>query len=238
MVWQCAPRLQPLLRQSFPDIQFISAPEALGDIDLVIHSWQLIGRFRSTLESFAWTGSGLFSPYLHCRNTEPSEVSGPRIGLAWHSEGGKPAKSCDLDGVPGWSAFFEALGERTQFVSLQHGEKDLQAVQDTIRAVKDRYGVAIYQDAGVDTFNDFCALASQVAGLDYVVSISTTVVHLAGALGVPGWVLLPDKPLPHWQAGEHICVWYPTLRPVRRERSGDWDSAIAQVTRDLLSKLS
>jgi len=235
VVWQCSPKLQPLLRQSFPDMRFISAPEIPRSLDLVVHAWQLIGRFRPSLESFAWTASGLFSPYLHGKQPGRGKTSTPRIGLAWHSEGGKPGKSCDLDRVRGWAAFFGALGKRAQFVSLQHGETSeaLQTVQDTIEAARDRYGVAIEEDPHVDTFNDFCGLAAQVAGLDCVVSISTTVVHLAGALGVPGWVLLPDDPIPHWQAGQHVCVWYPTLHPVRHEKAGDWDSALASITQDL-----
>jgi hypothetical protein len=233
VIWHCDPRLQPLLRDSFPDVRFISATEAPVDPDLVIHAWQLVGRFRPALESFAWTADGVFSPYLHGGQPEPGKAPKPQVGLAWYSKGGKPGKTCQLDRVPGWATFFRALGESAQFVSLQHGEtsEDLQAVQDTIQVVKDQYGVAIYQDPSVDTFNDFRALASQVARLDYVVSISTTVAHFAGALGVQGSVLLPDDPILHWQAGQHTCVWYPTLRPVRHAQVGDWDSAIAEVTR-------
>jgi hypothetical protein len=238
VTWKCDQKLEPLLRQSFPDVRFISALEAPGD-PVVIHAWQLIGRFRPSLESFTWTRNGLFSPYLDGGSCERGNTLKPRIGLAWHSEGGKEEKSCDLDRVPGWAAFFAALGERAQFVSLQHGAttEALEAVRDTIQTVKERYSVEIHQDPSLDTFKDFPGLAAQVAGLDYVVSISTTVVHLAGALGVPGAVLLPDNPIPHWQAGQHICVWYPTLRPIRHAQVGDWDGAIAQVTRQLLSRL-
>ena len=236
IVWRCGAKLQPLAQHSFPEVRFITDEEANGDLDLAIHSWQLIGRFRPSLREFAWTTSGEFTPYLRSERPEADTSSTPRIGLAWHSEGGKPGKSCRIDKIPGWDVFFQTLGERARFVSLQH-DVTQGATHAAIQAVERRYGVKIFQDPCVDTLNDLRGVAAQVAGLDYVVTISTTVAHIAGALGVPGWLLLPDDPLPHWEAGKHICAWYPTLVPVRHETPGDWDSAIVRVTQDLKSRL-
>ena len=118
------------------------------------------------------------------------------------------------------------------FVSLQYGD-----TQDAINLTRWKYGVEIYQDQSIDTWNDLDGAAAQVAALDYVVSISTTVVHLAGALGVPGWVHLQHKPFAHWGAGKHVCLWYPTGWPVRQKSPGEWDSALEQVANTLAAKI-
>lgn len=97
-----------------------------------------------------------------------------------------------------------------------------------------KYGVEIYQDQSIDTWNDLDGVAAQ---LDYVVSISTTVVHLAGALGVPGWVLLQHEPFAHWGAGKHVCLWYPTVRPCRQKSPGEWSGALEQVAKELAAKI-
>lgn len=120
-----------------------------------------------------------------------------------------------------------------RFISLQYGDN-----QDVINFVRWKYGVEIYQDQNIDMWNDLDGGAAQIASLRYVVSISTTVAHLAGALGIPGWILLPHKPLAHWEAGKDVCLWYPTLRPVRQKTIGEWDSALEQVADELNAKFA
>ena len=119
-----------------------------------------------------------------------------------------------------------------RFVSLQYGD-----TRDDIAFARRKYGVEIYQDGGVDIFNDVDAAAAQIAAVDYVVSISTTTAHLAGALAVPGWVMLQKKPYPHWRAGKCICPWYPTLRPLRQQKPGDWRGVLAGIA-DELARIS
>ncbi|RJG08423.1 hypothetical protein D3872_24015 [Massilia cavernae] len=120
-----------------------------------------------------------------------------------------------------WAKFFGELRGRVRFVSLQHGE-----TQDDINFIRWKYGVEIYQDQNIDTWSDLDTVAAQVATLDYVVSISTTVIHVAGALGVPSWVLLKNEPYLHWKAGNQVCPWYPTVQPVRQKNPDEWDSTI------------
>jgi len=137
-------------------------------------------------------------------------------------------KTCDIRDVPHWSAFFECLRNKVRFVSLQYGD-----TADEIAFVRWKYGVEIYQDQSIDIFNNIDEAAAQLAAMDYVVSISTTAAHLAGALGAPGWVLLQAKPFGHWRAGKTICPWYPTLRPVSQASAGDWRGALETVTDSL-----
>ncbi|MCC7484462.1 MAG: glycosyltransferase family protein [Burkholderiales bacterium] len=84
-----------------------------------------------------------------------------------------------------------------------------------------------------DALGDYDETAALVVALDLVVSVCTAIVHLAGALGRPAWVMTPYSP--EWrygQAGEDM-PWYPSVRLVRQARRGEWGPVIAMLARDL-----
>jgi tetratricopeptide (TPR) repeat protein len=80
---------------------------------------------------------------------------------------------------------------------------------------------------------DFADTAAVVSQLDLVVSADTAMVHLAGALGTPVWVLLPFSPDFRWLLERADSPWYPSARLFRQPRFGDWDSVLAQVKSEL-----
>jgi ADP-heptose:LPS heptosyltransferase len=74
-----------------------------------------------------------------------------------------------------------------------------------------------------------------VSLLDLVVSADTALVHLAGALGAPVWVLVPFSPDFRWLLGREDSPWYPSARLFRQPRFGDWDSVLTRVKKELES---
>jgi len=76
---------------------------------------------------------------------------------------------------------------------------------------------------------DFADTAAVLAGLDLLISVDTAIVHLAGALGRPAWVLLPAHPDWRWQRHRADSPWYPSLRLFRQPAPGDWAGALDQV---------
>jgi hypothetical protein len=76
---------------------------------------------------------------------------------------------------------------------------------------------------------DFADTAALVASLDLVISVDTSVVHLAGALGRPVWLLDRFDNCWRWLRGREDSPWYPTLRLFRQTAPGDWDGVIARV---------
>jgi ADP-heptose:LPS heptosyltransferase len=80
---------------------------------------------------------------------------------------------------------------------------------------------------------DFADTAAVVSLLDLVVSADTAMVHLAGALGRPVWVLLPFTPDFRWLLDRPDSPWYPTARLFRQPRFGDWESVLARVQDEL-----
>ena len=83
--------------------------------------------------------------------------------------------------------------------------------------------------------DDFEGMAALVAGMDLVISVDTSIAHLAGALARPAWVLLPYAFDWRWQQHRTDSPWYPTLRLFRQPVRGDWGSVVAAVREALVS---
>lgn len=84
---------------------------------------------------------------------------------------------------------------------------------------------------------DFADTAAIVRQLDLVIGVDTAVVHLAGALGVPAWVLSRFSGCWRWLLDRDDSPWYPTLRLFRQQCPGDWAPVVARVREELLRRV-
>lgn len=145
-----------------------------------------------------------------------------RIGLVW---GGSPAFPHER-----WRSIpLELLAplthlEGTTFYSLQMGP---QAGQ--VKQVGDHVHIVDLQDEQ----QDLADTAAIVANLGLVISVDTSVAHLAGAMGKPVWVLLQKTPDWRWQLEREDNPWYPTARLFRQSTLGNWQDVVARVEREL-----
>jgi tetratricopeptide (TPR) repeat protein len=119
--------------------------------------------------------------------------------------------------------FQRLISPRFQWVSLQ---KDL-----------DSDAQELFEDLKVLDFStklsDFEETAALVSRLDLVISIDSSVAHLAGALNKPIWLLLPYYPDFRWPQNSDRSKWYTTMRLFKQPKFGDWDSVIQKVTESL-----
>jgi tetratricopeptide (TPR) repeat protein len=110
------------------------------------------------------------------------------------------------------------------FYSLQVGG------EDQVEAARAAGFEIIDHSQTLDTYDDTAAL---IENLDLVVTICTSVAHLAGAMGKPTWIVLDTNPHWVWGPDRRDSPWYPTVRLYRQESFGDWTPPLEAVARDL-----
>jgi tetratricopeptide (TPR) repeat protein len=146
--------------------------------------------------------------------------SKPRVGLVWS---GNPNHVNDRNRSIPLRMLSGLLGADAAFVSLQKNPKPEDAV--------------ILEQAGVIDLTahltDFAETAALVSRLDLVITVDTSVAHLAGALGRPTWILLPYLPDWRWLLGRDDSPWYPTARLFRQDKTRDYGSVVARVRSEL-----
>ncbi|HVI00229.1 MAG TPA: tetratricopeptide repeat protein [Enhygromyxa sp.] len=165
-------------------------------------------------------------PYLHAEPqrirqqlTRLQSFARPWVGICWQ---GNPRqkdgliRSCEL-------ATLARVGEAgATLISLQRGvdSRELAA-----------HGVVDIPELDADA--PFLDTAALIQCLDLVISVDTSVAHVAGALGAKVWMLLPYWSDWRWMIERTDTPWYPTMRLFRQDRPHSWDSVIHRVTREL-----
>src|SRR5579872_37005 len=164
------------------------------------------------------------APVAHWRSKlDRMTAGGPRrIGVVW---AGRPTHGNDRNR----SLALEQLAplgqlERIALIALQLGDAAAQAGR--------WWGGAPLVNLGPE-IRDFADTAAIISTLDAVVSVDTSVAHLAGALGQPTFVLLPFAPDWRWLLGRDDSPWYPSVRLYRQPSRGDWTAPVARVAADL-----
>ena len=142
----------------------------------------------------------------------------PRIGIAWS---GRTTHKDDHNRSIGLSSFLSLLaGFDATFVSLQPDVRAGDAIVLQDRSELVHFG---------DELKDFSDTAALVSILDLIVTVDTSVAHLAGALGKPVWILLPFIPDWRWLLDREDSPWYPTARLFRQSDTREWDAVISRV---------
>jgi tetratricopeptide (TPR) repeat protein len=149
-----------------------------------------------------------------------------RVGLVWS---GNPEHKGDHHRSTSLRAYSAFLDVDATFVSLQKDPRP-----------DDRITLGERSDIVDFTANltDFAETAALISCLDLVVTVDTSVAHLAGALGCPTWILLPYTPDYRWLLDRDDSPWYPTVRLFRQHESRDYGPVIARVRAELAAMIS
>ena len=222
MVVVCESKARAIL-ESVPGIYLAGDFEDMPDFHYQAPLMSLPYLFGTTLESIPRE-----VPYLWPRENSAlsgvmAEASGKlKVGLAW---AGNPYNKSDKNRSIPLNRFESILrSENVRFFSLQ------------VDARKGDIEEFHLEDAIVDLSDlqaDFSDTASAIERLDLVVSVDTSVAHLAGAMGKPVWTLLPWLPDWRWMLGRADSPWYPAMRLYRQDTPGDWPGLLGKVREDL-----
>lgn len=196
--------------------------EPIEDYDYQIPILSLPLYFNLTIEDF-----NTKSPYLFADSLVSKKMSGLigkgeelKVGIVWAgnpNHSGDFKRSCRL-------SHFEALSSirGIKLVSLQKGNALQQANENNFPVV--------VLDEYLNTFMD---TAGAIENLDLIITVDTSVAHLAGAMGKPVWLLLPFFPDWRWMLGRNDSPWYPSMRLFRQVEDGNWNLVFDEVLNSL-----
>jgi tetratricopeptide (TPR) repeat protein len=233
---ECDPRLQRLLARSFPAARFI----ALSDlntlqqtdpgfaVDARIYAGSLPARWRRTAADFPRHDGYLRADsgrVAHWRRQLDALGPGLKAGLSWRGGSVFTHRARRNPPLRRLQPLLALPGLR--WVNLQYGERAADLAQ---LGEWSGNGIADWPEA-ID--GDYDETAALVSALDLVVSVCTSIVHLAGALGQPAWVMTAR--VPEWRYGLDCAgmPWYPSVRLFRQNVQGVWDPVLQALEHEL-----
>jgi hypothetical protein len=233
---ECDRRLVPLFARSFPKAKVVERVEVaegelpeelMTDVKVAMGSLPLF--FRTDISRFPQQERYLVADagkVQQWRERYRERGEGKKIGISWRG-GSKPGTRLARSiGLEKWRDIFGVSG--VEFINLQYGDCAAE-----IKEAEEKLGVRIYDWADADPLRDLDGAAAQIAALDLVISVDNTTVHMAAALGVPVWVMLPVGCDWRWIRGYDDTPWYKTVRLYRQERAGEWEEVLERVVSDL-----
>ena len=149
-----------------------------------------------------------------------------RVGLVWS---GNPMQGNDLNRSMRLSTLLPLLDLDVSFISLQKEPRPADRPLLTARQ-------EILDPS--DQLTDFVETASLVACLDLVITVCTSVAHLAATLTVPTWVMLPYIGDWRWLDDRDDSPWYPTMRLFRQDETRDFAAVVARVREELATLIA
>ncbi|HJP22864.1 MAG TPA: tetratricopeptide repeat protein [Alphaproteobacteria bacterium] len=225
-------RLVALFARSFPDIEVVEqsdppAASAANAIDYQIAMASLPRWLRPDLAAFPQRqGYLLANDGTRARWQERLKALGQglKVGILWRSSLISADRWREHSEIAGWGEILRLPGFR--FVNLQYGggDADLADLDADLRS-----RVETFPD--LDLFNDLDGSAALIAGLDLVISPLSTSAWLAGALGIPTWVL--SQPGDWRQLGTDGFPWLPSVRMLIKPIGQPWTQVLERVAADL-----
>ena len=144
------------------------------------------------------------------------------VGIVWAGNSATKRDHFRSPGLGGIAPLFSVPG--ITFVALQVGNRDATRLPPNVL------------DLGPEV-TDLADTAAIMSGLDLMISSCTAPLHLAGALGVPTWAMIPFAPYFPWLLNRTDTPWYPNMTLYRQDRPGtDWSEVVERVAHDLAAK--
>jgi len=223
VIFDCPVKLQGLFQEGFGVDEIGDFGDTPPPFDFYIPLMSLPHRLGTTLETIPAE-----TPYLTNRLTEHFTVPAIpdtrlKVGIVWASDHGASyrRKVCPLDKI---APLFDL--DTVAYYGLQFGadaaELDAHTGRTNVLNLADDLG-------------DFTHTAAIVGQMDLILSIDTYIVHLAGAMNVPTWIMLAYAPDWRWFLDRNDSPWYPSARLFRQERPGDWTSVVDAIQPNLAS---
>jgi predicted O-linked N-acetylglucosamine transferase (SPINDLY family) len=216
--------LHRLISQAMPDVNVIAGDLQPARFDYHCPLMSLPLAFGTTLETvptaprYLWADDELRARW---EARLPPKIK-PRVGIVWSGSSVHDIHNRSMD----LAALLPLLSEDIQWIGLQ---KEIAANDAELLRRESR--VACFGDE----LRDFSDTAALIDLTDLVITIDTSVAHLAGAMGKPVWLMLPYNADWRWLLHRIDSPWYPSARLFRQRAIGNWDDVVMRVKTELRS---
>jgi tetratricopeptide (TPR) repeat protein len=218
------PRLTEVFSRSFERIIFKSKLDkgTLERCEFQISMAELARIFFETDKKY----SKVSDPYLRAQRQDFTTKTRKSAGVSWKSLVDRVGRSKSI----GIKELKILSSLPVDLYSIQYGD-----TSSDLRSVNNENANPIMNIEGLDVKEDIHSLASTVLSFDFVITISNVNAHLAGALGVRVYMLVPFSSgrMWYWHRSESISSWYPTIRMYNQDSNGSWDNAVFTLLEDV-----
>jgi ADP-heptose:LPS heptosyltransferase len=234
LIVQVQAPLVPLLRRMRGIAEVIAQGDPLPEFDVHCPFMSLPLAFGTTLatvpspQRYLWPSPQKSQAWQ--RRAGTSHL--PRIGLVWAGAAHASLaiqRPVDVRRSIRLAKFASLSTSDATFFSLQKGEP---AAAELRALERERWNGPKIVDYSAD-LHDFGDTAALIDQLDLVISVDTSVAHLAGALGKPVWLLNRFDTCWRWMTQRDDSPWYASMKIFRQPTAGDWDTVIADVQAEL-----
>jgi tetratricopeptide (TPR) repeat protein len=212
--------LRELLQAAMPEADVLGEDEEPASFDYQCSAMSLPLAFETTLDSIPppprWRGADT-ERRAHFEATLGHRTK-PRVGIAWS---GNPTHKNDHNRSIAFQQLSPLLSRDFDWVAMQN------VIRPSDTAAFEADGRVRHFGDALKTFADTAALIDL---MDLVVTVDTSIAHLAGSMGKPVWILLPFSPDWRWMLNRSDSPWYPTARLFRQSAIGDWNGVMHEVT--------
>ncbi len=214
--WVVHKAMVPLVK-TIPEIDLVVGEgDALPDFDCHIPAASLPRLFETTLETIP------SAPYIPKPEICIGTGEGFHVGIVWRGNKGQGNDRFRSTNLEAWKPVLETKG--VHFHSLQVDGADEALLYPQIQ---------MHNKPA-----DWMETARRVAGMDLVISVDTSMVHLCGAMGVPCWCALHCRPYFVYPIVREDCPWYPSVKLFKQRKEFQWQPVFQQIANELKTRFN
>lgn len=218
VVFEAPAALAPLYRGG--DYRLIASGEPLPSFDAHCPVMSLPCAFGTTLETIPPPGLIPDPGLVETMSRRLGPKDKPRIAIAWS---GSPGNPMDANRSVSLETLLPMINPDFEWWSLQMPVREQDAAA---------LGASVIRELPLP----FAETAAAMRSMDLIITVDTSIAHLAGAIGAPVWIMLPFHPDWRWMRHREDSPWYPSARLFRQTSAGDWPGVIERIAAALAER--
>jgi tetratricopeptide (TPR) repeat protein len=224
VTYHCRPSLLRVMRAFGREVEVTAQPPQDAAHDYCVTLCSLPRAFATRADNIPGAAYLSAEPERVAHWRERLGGDGFKVGIAWHGSSHSRSDHTRAAPLSAFAPLAAVTGVRLVSLQKNFGAEQMRDAPMRVEALGADF------DAGPDAFVDTAAV---IENLDLVVTIDTSIAHLAGALGKPVWIAIKHSPEWRWQLEREDSPWYESARLFRQKARGDWSETFERIAHAL-----